>query len=664
MQQEIFTYLPLIAVAIPLFSFLMIMLAQNLPWWRNAWSLAGSLGALAAVAMLYPIIAAGYTPVFQVPMIITPMELTFKVDGLGFFLALLVSFIWLAATVFAIDYMNHEENRGRFFAFFMLTLSGTVGVPLAGDFLSLLIFFEIMSLASYVLVIHTQKDDAMSAGSLYLYLGIFGGMALLTGMGLLYFELGTLTLGPQAAFLDGVSNIAILAGILMVVGFGIKAGMVPLHIWLPLAHPVAPAPASALLSGIMIKTGAYGILRLIGFYSPESSIVEAGSLSASVNVLWDMLGDAGFVIIWIGIITMFFGVCMAVIQDNIKKMLACSSISQIGYIIMGAGTVAYLGYDGAMGAAGATYHILNHAFFKSTLFLAAGAIVYLTGELDMNKLGGLRSKMPFTTGAVLISSLGIAGIPLFNGYASKTLLHHALVEAYEHHHVFSLYIAEIIFTITSAGTIFYFLKFLYFTFFRPAPETLPEIKAEPLLMKVSMTVLGICMLLIGTSPYFFLNNLIYPVLSAFTFDSYSVAYLMKINIWILKDLLAVVIALVLGIAFFFAGMRLNVFRLRVPYWLGAEFIGPLFGKLAIIAWLMISMPFVVFQSLVNRLLEKIYRRVFTLLQSVDYRPGQSKLFRSINISNIDFDMALLLVAFSLILIVVFLIRFGPQMLRL
>jgi hydrogenase-4 component B len=424
MPQEIFSYLPLIAVLIPLAAFILIICAPNLAWWRNTCSLLGSLGTLIAVGMIYPIVSAGSKVVFQVPMIVTPLDLTFSVDFLGFFIAIIASFIWLMATIFAIDYMNHERNQGRFFAFFMLTLSGTVGVPLAGDLLSLLLFFELMSLASYVLVIHTQTDEAYSAGNIYLYLGVFGGMCLLTGIGLIYFSCGSVDITQQLCMIDGVSNYLLAAGILMIIGFGIKAGMVPLHIWLPKAHPVAPAPASALLSGIMIKTGAYGIIRtLYMIYTPDSSFMSSENLAAGVSNLWLLVSDTGYIIIWFGIVTMFFGVCLALLQDNIKKMLACSSISQIGYIIMGIGVAAYLGYDGAMGLAGSVYHILNHAFFKSTLFLAAGAIVYLTGELNMSRLGDLKSKMPFTAVVVLIASLGIVGMPLFNGYASKTLLY-------------------------------------------------------------------------------------------------------------------------------------------------------------------------------------------------------------------------------------------------
>ncbi len=665
MPQEIFSYLPLIAVLVPLAAFILITCAPNLQWWRNTCSLLGTLGTVIAVGMLYPLLATGKVVVFKIPMIVTPLDLTFRVDFLSFFIAIIASFIWLLATVFAVDYMNHEHNRGRFFAFFMLTLAGTVGVPLAGDLLSLLLFFELMSLASYVLVIHTQTDEAYSAGNIYLYLGVFGGMCLLTGIGLIYFSCGSVDITQQLCMIDGVNNYLLVAGLLMIIGFGIKAGMVPLHIWLPKAHPVAPAPASALLSGIMIKTGAYGIIRTLNMiYTPDGSFMNGESLAAGVSNLWHLVSDAGYVIIWFGIVTMFFGVCMALLQDNIKKMLACSSISQIGYIIMGIGVAAYLGYEGTMGLAGSTYHILNHAFFKSTLFLAAGAIVYLTGELNMSRLGDLKRKMPFTTAVVLIASLGIVGMPLFNGYASKTLLHHAIVEAYEHHHLYSLYIAEKIFTITSAGTVCYFLKFLFFTFWRPAPTEMPEMKTEPLMMKIGMGTLAACMLFIGFSPNLVLKNFVGPTLASFTLDPYLVNYLMKISFWHFEDLAAVALAFVLGAGFFYIAQRTNLYRLRVPHWLGADFLGSVAGRLAVLLWIIISFPFSLLQNVLARISQFIYKKVFALLQSVDYRPGQKPIFRSINISNIDFDMILVLVSFSIILIVVFYIRFGIDVFRL
>lgn len=657
MPQEVISYLPLVAVAAPLIAFILVICAPEKPVWRHTWSVLGALGTLVAVVMMFPILAGGNVIVLRLPMVITPLDLAFRVDFLSFFIALIASFIWLMSTIFAVDYMNHEGNRGRFFAFFLLTLTGTVGVPLAGDLLSLLVFFELMSLASYVLVVHTQTKEAYDAGNLYLYLGVFGGMCLLTGIGLIYYFAGSLDLTHLLALPGALNGYTLAAGIFLITGFAIKAGMFPLHIWLPKAHPVAPSPASALLSGIMIKTGAYGMIRTINLlYTPEAG----AALENTATSLWQLVSSAGFAIIWFGIITMFFGAFVALLQNNIKKLLACSSISQIGYIIMGIGAAAYLGHEGAMGLAGSVYHVLNHAFFKSTLFLSAGAIVYLTGELNMDNLGGLKNKLPFTTIVVFIASLGIVGMPFFNGYASKTLLHHSIVEAFEHHNVYSLYIAEKIFTLTSAGTVCYFIKFLYFTFWRPAPSGLVVEGKEPLLMKIGMGVLAIIMLAIGLSPNFMLNQLVLPTLGSFNLNAQMVSGLSQISFWHLGDIGAIAIALLLGAAFFFVAHRTQAYRFQIPHYLGADFFGRQAARLAIFLWSVITWPFVILQNALRGLSKVVYDYIFGLLQNLDYKPGDKRIFRSINIGNIDFDMFLILFSFCIILIVVFIIRFGVE----
>ena len=200
----------------------------------------------------------------------------------------------------------------------------------------------------------------------------------------------------------------------------------------------------------MIKTGAYGIIRTVNMlFTPQADRFQLVQMADQFAALWTDLARIGQVMIWIGIVTMFFGAVSAMLQDNIKRMLACSSISQMGYIIMGVGAAAYIGYNGAMGLAGSSFHILNHALFKSALFLVAGVIVYALGELDMRELGGLARKMPFSMAIALIASFGIVGIPFFNGYSSKTLLHHAIVKAQHLEQLPSLQVAEWIFILTS-----------------------------------------------------------------------------------------------------------------------------------------------------------------------------------------------------------------------
>lgn len=662
-EEVVYSALPLWAVLVPtIFTGLIALSSFYSARWRNFLSVVAALATLVVVLVMYPQVVAHKVIVYELSMIVSPLGLNFRVDGLSLLVAAISSFVWLAATIFALEYMNHEKNRGRFFTLLILTLAGTVGVPLAGDFLTLLLFFELMSLASYVLVVHTQTEEAYSAGDLYLYMGVFGGMSLLTGISIIYYYSGTLIIAPGSGVMGELTGVHYLAAILLIIGFGVKAGMAPLHIWLPRAHPVAPAPASALLSGIMIKVGAYGIIRVVNMlFVPAGEPHLISQAADHIAALWSTLSSMGYVVIWIGIITMFFGVCMAIIQSNIKKLLACSSISQMGFILVGIGVASYLGYDGAMGMAGSSYHIINHALFKSALFLAAGAIAYLTGELDMYKLGGLWEKIPFTTAMTLIASCGILGIPFFNGYASKTLLHHAIVEAFEHHHLTSLYVAEKIFTLTCAGTICYYFKFLYFTFLKKPDSGMEdvEVKKEPLAMKVGMGMLAVMILVIGIFPNAVLDRFINPALRYFVFDQHFIeSHLVGVSFWTVNNLTSVAIALVLGTAFFLIGLRSRLFDSQVPYWLGQEFMASQIGRACIAVWNVLYFLAVKVVSIVGVIGMVLFRIGFRLLQQVDYRPGKSNVFRNINFSNIDFDMLLILVIFGVVLVFLFYLQYG------
>ncbi len=315
--------LPFLAILIPAIAAVIVALVSLYSaWWRNFCVLLATLATPVIVALMYPaVVQEGRVLTYELFNIVSPLNLTFRVDGFSFIIALVSSFIWLAATIFAFSYMEHEKNRGRFYCLLLLTLTGTIGIPLAGDFLSLLVFFEIMSLSSYILVVHTQTEEAYSAGNLYLYLSIAGGMSILSGLALLYYRNGTLAILPGTIALKGMDAVIPMAAVLMIIGFGIKAGMAPLHIWLPRAHPVAPAPASALLSGIMIKTGAYGIIRVINvLLIPNVDVNAALSMTEQFKDFWQLVSSMGYVIIWVGICTMFLGVLLAIMQDNIKKI--------------------------------------------------------------------------------------------------------------------------------------------------------------------------------------------------------------------------------------------------------------------------------------------------------------------------------------------------------
>lgn len=658
--------LPLLAVLIPAVGAgIVALISYYSAWWRNFAATAITAATFIVIAsMCEPVVGGGKVLSYQLLNIVSPLNLTFRVDSFSLVVALIASFVWLAATIFSLSYMEHEENRGRFFSIMLLTLSGTVGVPLAGDFLSLLLFFEVMSLASYVLVVHTQTDEAYSAGDLYLYLGVAGGMSILAGIALFYIRNGTVLIAPATMMGPGVDIVIPIAAMLMIIGFGIKAGMAPLHIWLPRAHPVAPAPASALLSGIMIKTGAYGIISVVNvMLIPSLGPSVAEHVRDLYTEFWIMVSTMGYVIIWIGVITMFMGVILAIIQENIKKMLACSSISQMGFILVGIGVAGYLKYEGAMGMAGASYHIINHALFKSCLFLAAGVIAFKLGELNMYKLGGLWKKLPFTTLVVIIAALGIAGVPLFNGYASKTLLHHAIMEAYAHYGVKALLNAELIFTISAAGTVLYYLKFIYLVFLRRPPEetadTIENIKGEPRSMKIGMAMLAVMIVFIGLNPHFLLNYLIIPTVSAFVFSpAFIEAHIVGINLFATGDLVSAFIVIGLGALAFAIGLKSGLFTMNIPAWLGQEFFATQLGKVTASIWNGLTNAFARIFGAVGGVFNSVFRSVFSLLQDLDYRPGKSDAMRFINPMNIDFGVLILMILLAVALVVLFYLQFG------
>ncbi len=660
------SYLPLLAVLIPaVASGLVALVSFYSERWRNFVATLATAAALCVVALMYPeVVTKGQVITFELFKIVSPINLTFRVDGFSLIVALISCFVWLAATIFALSYMTHEENRGRFYSLLLLTMSGTVGVPLAGDFLSLLLFFEIMSLASYALVVHTQMEEAYSAGELYLYLGVAGGMSILTGLALLFYRNGTLDILPGTVILKGMDSIIPLAAILMIIGFGIKAGMAPLHIWLPRAHPVAPAPASALLSGIMIKTGAYGIIRVTNvLLVPTIDPTVAKLLPQYFEDFWAVVSTMGHVIIWIGICTMFLGVVLALIQENIKKMLACSSISQMGFILVGVGVAGYLKYDGAMGMAGASYHIVNHALFKSALFLVAGVIAYKLDDLNMYNLGGLWRKLPFTTVVVFIAAMGIAGVPLFNGYVSKVLLHHAIVEAYEHYGVAALLEAERIFMITAAGTVLYYLKFIYLTFLREPPpeskEKIEKLKPESLAMKIGMAMLAATIVFIGINPGFMLESLIVPTLHYFIFDPHFIEdHIVGINFFAAYDLIPQFIVIGLGSLAFFIGLKTGLFRADVPYWLGQEFMASKVGRAVVAFWNGLGFVVLGIVRFFGNIFSGIFTFGFRLLQGLDYRPGESRVLRFVNLMNIDFDVLLIMSMLGIALVFLFYLQFG------
>ncbi len=497
-------------------------------------------------------------------------SLNFKIDQISLLFAILTSFIWLTASIFASSYMKHEHKKNRFFAFWLICLGANLGVVITGDLFSLFIFFEILGFAAYPLIIHEENEESLKAGTKYLFMTIFGGLSLLFGI-LFYASYGGLSLEivPSLAKLQDASiSVKVIISFLMITGFGVKAGMIPVHIWLPDAHPAAPSPASALLSGVMIKAGAYGIFRvLFSIFRPP----EANHESIEIEKMWASTSQLGSYLIWIAIVTMFLGVIMALLQENSKRMLAYHSISQMGYILLGFGIGAYLGEEGVLGWSGGIYHLVNHALFKACLFLAVGAVFYRTGELNMYKLGGLWRKMPFTALFCFIAAFGISGYPFFNGFISKSLLHHAVIESSSFANLGGVNITEIFFILTGAGTITSFIKLTIFTFTGKMPDKYSNVKEAPLWQNMAMLFLVVFIIILGLFPQLILKTFIYPVLHLSGFAEKPVEHLVGFQAFTAENFMGIIECFLVGLVLYFIGTKYGLFHLHFPKWFGVDF---------------------------------------------------------------------------------------------
>ena len=365
--------------------------------------------------------------------------LSFQADGFRAVYAIVTAAMWAGTSLFSGEYFRQErEGLDRYWTFILLTLGATEGVMLSADLMTSFLFFEILSFTSFTWVIHEETREAVKAAYTYLFVAVTGGLILFMGLLLLQQGAGTLrydalhdavtqefahcgsacrgSFAPRGGFGSGQGQI-FWGAVCILFGFGAKAGMFPLHIWLPKAHPVAPSPASALLSGILTKVGIYGILM-------TSLSVVAGQEACS---------SFGILVLVLGTITMVLGAVLALFSVNLKRTLACSSMSQIGFILIGIGMAVLLTSakeeEGIVIAKAGTFlHMVNHSLIKLTLFCAAGVVVMNIHKLNLNDIRGWGRNKPLLKIAFALGGLGISGVPLFNGYLSKTLLHESILE--------------------------------------------------------------------------------------------------------------------------------------------------------------------------------------------------------------------------------------------
>jgi hydrogenase-4 component B len=459
-------------------------------WWGNLFAAAGSVfGIFSSLS----VIISGNIFSYNIPTSFPLFNISLKIDALSAFFIFVISLISFFSSIYAIGYVKHFYKKysiGTLGFFYNIFIAGMVLVVSAHQALFFLISWEIMSLASYFLVIFERKEkENIKAGAIYFIMTHVGTAFIISLFLVLYKITGSLdfeTIKNSATIIPtAVLNIVFILGL---IGFGTKAGIIPLHIWLPNAHPAAPSQVSALMSGVMIKTGIYMMIRLFWDILPH------------YELWW------GIAILVIGATSSLLGVLYALAEHDIKKLLAYHSIENIGIILLGFGsalTFYSLGLNSLaiLGLVACLFHILNHAIFKGLLFLAAGSVVSQTNTRNIEEYGGLIKLMPYTALFFLIGSMAISALPPFNGFASEWLTFQSLFSGMQVSNTlargaFILAAGSLAFTGGLAAACF--VKAFGITFLaRPRSQEAQKAKESGLSLKIGMAGLAILTLIFG-----------------------------------------------------------------------------------------------------------------------------------------------------------------------
>jgi hydrogenase-4 component B len=461
-------------------SFIGFAIGRKNEKYRDVFNTIMTAIVLLVTTMLYKYVALQPIEVYVPHIMGTGLHL--KLDMFRYVFVWLTAMIWFLTTLYSSHYLLSHRNRNRYYLFFMLTLASTIGIFISENFLNLFTFFEMMSFTSYALIINDEDDYSHEAGNTYIIMAVTGGLILLMGLFLLYNYTQTLDIGELSVAVSGLGSVKYLIVALIIIGFGVKAGMVPLHIWLPKAYPAAPTPATIVLSAVLAKTGIFGIILTI-------EVIMSGDFIISI------------IILVIGFLNMFIGGILAMMQRNIKRILAYSSMSQIGYILVGIGLIGILKDHRTIAIYGTLYHVVNHGIFKALLFMGTGTIYMVLNDVSINKIGGFGIKKHLLKIIFFIGLLSIIGMPGFNGFTSKTMLHEALIEAQHMYKGVFFKMCEIVFIISSGFTVAYLLKIFVAVFIEKSNHEIEKVKAK--LSKrvlLPMVTLSLMSIYIGLNP--------------------------------------------------------------------------------------------------------------------------------------------------------------------
>ena len=478
---DIISIRPLLAVLMGMIGAFFILLAgerhKNI---REFSTILASVAKFLLVFSMVPFVFEGKTLVYDLITLAPGLLLEFKVDTFGIFFGVLASFLWIITSIYSIGYMRglQEHAQTRYFFCFAMALSATMGIAFAGNLLTLFIFYEILTITTYPLVVHKETAEAIKAGRKYLVYTLTGGVTILFSIAFTYHLTGSLDFVGGGFLQDhGSKNVLTLLFITFILGFGVKAAIMPLHEWLPTAM-IAPIPVSALLHAVaVVKAGVFGCLRVILY-------VFGPALLHELDLWWMLAYFVSFTIVVSGI--------FALVQDNLKVRLAFSTINALSIIILGAVLLSPSAVKGGI------LHIANHGFMKITLFFCAGAIYVKTHKEKVSELDGLARQMPFTMGSFAIGAMGLAGIPPICGFISKWYLCLGALEAHEITFLFVLLISAML----DAA---YFFPIIYNSLFKRSQEINPTFNEAPWLILVPMLIAAIISIILGIAPDAFVH---------------------------------------------------------------------------------------------------------------------------------------------------------------
>lgn len=417
------------------------------------------------------------------------LPVLFKIDEVGIVFVSMTLIIFVCVGFYSFEYMKHEEKEKRYYGFYLIVLGILIALCFAGNLITFYFFYELLTISSVPLVIHNRSREAIMAGLKYLFYSLCGAYMVLYGLYFIERYGNTLTFSVggviSASAASEHGEILLVLAMLMIIGFGVKAGMFPMHAWLPTAHPVAPAPASAVLSAVIVKAGVLAIVRVV-YYIYGVSFLRG----TWVQTVWMVLS----------LVTVFMGSMLAYREPVLKKRLAYSTVSQLSYILFG------LAVMDAGSVTGGLLHVLSHGFIKAVLFLCAGAVIYMTGKTRVEQLRGIGKEMPFLMWCFTIASLGLVGIPPTGGFLSKWYLAEGALSS----GIYGFnWIGPVVLLVSALLTAGYLLPVTIQGFFPGEDYNYKALKKKepPFLMIIPIFILTSLSVLIGLFPEWILNYL-------------------------------------------------------------------------------------------------------------------------------------------------------------